>query len=102
MLSVPVDEEPTNVIVLSEVVTRYRYDKCQHRRISVDEIENEVECDDCGKRLNPIAILARLAREESRLKTRIDQLRELNRRFDEKSRAKCQHCGRITRVRQGK
>lgn len=100
--SVPIDDEPTNVIVLSEVITRYRHDKCQHKHISVDEVENEVECADCGKRLNPIVALVRLAREESRLKIRIQQLKELNRQFDEKSRTKCQHCGRMTRVRLGK
>ena len=102
MISIPVDDEPTNVIVLSEAVTRYRADKCQHKHVSVDEIENEVECDDCGKRLNPIAVLTRLAREESRLKIRLERLKELNRRFDEKSRTKCQHCGRMTNVRPGK
>lgn len=101
-LSIPIDDEPTNVIVLSEVITRHRHDKCQHKRVQIDEIENEVECKDCGKRLNPMAILARLAREESRLKIRIEQLKELNAQLDAKKRTKCSHCGSMTNVRPGR
>lgn len=101
-VSVPIDDEPTNVIVLSEVVSRYRYDKCQHKRVQIDEIESEVECKDCGKRLNPIAVLVRLAREESRLKIRIEQFKELNSKIDAKTRTKCGHCGKMTTVRLGR
>lgn len=100
--SVPIDGEPTNVIVLSEVITRYRYDKCQHKRVLIDEIESEVECQDCGKLLNPMVVLARLAREESRLKIRIEQLSELKEQLDAKKKTKCQHCGCMTAIRTGR
>lgn len=100
--SIPVDDEPTNVIILSEVVSRYRYDKCQHKRVLIDEVESEVECQDCGKRLNPMVVLARLAREESRLKVRIEQLKELNQQLDKKRKTKCSHCGHMTDVRTGR
>lgn len=100
--SIPIDDEPTNVIVLSEVVSRYRFDKCQHRRVLVDEVENEVECRDCGKRLNPMVVLARLAREESRLKVRIEQLKDLNQKLDAKRKTKCRHCGHMTEVNPGR
>lgn len=100
--TIPVDDEPTNVIVLHEVVSRYRVDKCQHKRIQVDEIESEVECKDCGKRLNPMAVLARLAREESRLKMRIEHLTELNQKLDAKRKTKCSNCGHMTDVRAGR
>ena len=100
--SVPIDDEPKNVIVLSEVVSRYRFDKCQHKRVQVDEVENEVECQDCGKRLNPMVVLARLAREESRLKVRIEQLKELNQKLEMKRKTKCSHCGHMTKVNPGR
>jgi Zn finger protein HypA/HybF involved in hydrogenase expression len=97
--SVKVDDEPTNIISLSEARNRYRYDKCRHKRILVDEVKAECECRDCGEKLNPMVVLARLAEEESRLKYRIDQMRKLNHALDDKKRTKCEHCGRLTRVR---
>lgn len=96
---IPIDEEPTNVIVLSEVRSQYRFDKCQHKHIEVDEVSAEVECKDCGLKLNPIAVLARLAREESRLRIRIEQSQKLKAELDKKMRTKCCHCGQMTPVR---
>lgn len=98
-MSVKGDDEPTNIITLSEVRNRYRYDKCQHKRVIVDEVMAQCECRDCGEKLNPMVVLARLAHEESRLKFRIDQLRALNKGLEEKKRTKCEHCSRFTRVR---
>lgn len=97
--AIPIDEEPTNVIVLSEVRNQYRFDKCQHKRVEVDEIAAEVECKDCGQKLSPIAVLVRLAREESRLRFRIEQNQKLKAELDKKTRTKCRHCGRMTPVR---
>ena len=94
-----IDDEPTNIICLSEARTRYEHDKCQHRKVTVDEILAEVECSDCGVKLNPMQVLVRLAREESRLKQRIESLRKLNADLDTKTRTKCSHCGQMTPVR---
>ena len=94
-----IEDEPTNIICLSEVRTRYEYSKCQHRKVNVDEILAEVECSDCGAKLNPMQVLVRLAREESRLKQRIESLRKLNAELDTKTRTKCRHCGEMTPVR---
>ena len=101
-LSIPIDDEPTNVIVLSEARKLFSSGKCQHKSIEVDEIEAEVTCKDCGARLNPVAVLVRLAKEGSRLAWRIDELKKLNNRFDEKKRTTCQHCGKMTNIRVGR
>lgn len=84
------------VICLSEV--RKNYDRCRHMHVVVDVDLAEVECDDCGERLNPVATLLRFAHEENRLKHRIDELNKINKRLSKRVRTKCQHCGRMTRV----
>ena len=99
MIVKDIDDEPTNVICLSEARTRYELSKCQHKHVTVDERLAEVECQDCGAKLNPMQVLARLAREESRLKHRIESLRKLNAELDSKTRTKCRHCGQMTPVR---
>lgn len=99
MASIPIDDEPTNVIVLSEVRSQYDFRKCQHKQVLVDEALAEVECKDCGAKLNPIAVLVRLSREESRLKNRIEQNQRLKAELEKKTRTKCRHCGEMTPVR---
>jgi DNA-directed RNA polymerase subunit RPC12/RpoP len=76
--------------------------QCQHLIIEVDEEENEVVCEDCGIRLNPVAILWRFAGEESRLFNEMQQRKahiiEMAKRIDAKNRCKCQHCGKMTKI----
>ena len=91
--------EPTKVISLREARTRYRPGQCQHKHMTVDEQLNEVECDDCGAKLNPVAVLLRFANEESRWAREGEKLRELHKELDARVRCKCQHCGQMTRIR---
>ncbi len=91
--------EITNVVSLKEARNKYRADKCQHKHMTVDEDLNEVECDDCGAKLNPVAVLTRFAREESRWQREGERLRELHKELDARVRCKCQHCGQMTRIR---
>lgn len=92
------DDEPTNIISLSEARQRYEFGKCQHKRVTVDEILAEVECRDCGVKLNLMQVLVRLAREESILKNRIEAMRQLKADLEKKQRTKCRHCGQMTPV----
>ena len=96
--SIAIDDEPTNIISLSEARTRYSVGTCQHKHFSVDEILDEVECSDCGAKLNPMQVLVRLAREESVLKNRIASMRQLKADLEKKQRTKCRHCGQMTPV----
>lgn len=90
--------EPAKVISLQQARNRYRHDKCQHKHMTVDEDLNEVVCDDCGAKLNPVAVLLRFASEESRWAREGEQLRELHKKLDSRVRCKCQHCGHMTRI----
>ena len=85
-----------NLIVLSR--HRIARGKCRHIRLLVDEDRAYVECQDCGEMLNPMAILCRFAREESRYIYQARALRNWRIKLQEKSRTKCEHCGRMTPV----
>lgn len=91
--------EPAKVISLTEARNRYRPGACKHNNMTVDEDLNEVLCDDCGAKLNPVAVLLRFATEESRWAREGERLRELHKALDARIRCKCQHCGQMTRVR---
>lgn len=95
-------EAPTNVVCLSEARARFQLGKCRHVHLAVDEDLAEVECADCGAKLNAIAVLARLAREESRFEQRRLAMVAEREKLEAKSRTKCQHCGQMTHVRPGR
>lgn len=95
-------EAPTNVICLSEARARFESGKCRHIHLAVDEDLAEVECKDCGAKLNPISVLVRLAREESRFEQRRLAMVAEREKLEVKSRTKCQHCGKMTHVRAGR
>lgn len=90
--------DPSKVICLKEARARYMPGKCQHKHMTVDEDLNEVACDDCGAKLNPVAVLLRFAGEESRWAREGERLRELHKKLDARIRCKCQHCGQMTRI----
>lgn len=64
----------------------------------VDEKLAEVECGTCHAKLNPMHVLAELARQETRYheyrRTYLEQVERLRKR----SRTKCEKCGQITRI----
>lgn len=72
---------------------------CAHKRIAVSELHSMVTCQDCGEKLNPISVLLRYAREESRLVMRIKENQAIVEKLQAKVRTKCEHCGQMTRVR---
>lgn len=90
--------ELAQVICLTEVRSRYSLGKCKHRRLLVDQDNAFVECKDCGEKLNPIAMLSRFANEETRWNMERENLNKALEKFREKSRCKCQHCGKMTRI----
>ena len=74
--------------------------KCSHYNASfeVDEDSGECTCLKCGGKVTPIFVLKILMHHESRWnKTREAYAAEMK-RLGERSKTKCQHCGKITRV----
>ena len=92
------DLDGDNVIYLSVVAPKYRVVQCKHLQVEVDEQLAEVVCTACGEKLNPIQVLARYAREESILYRRIEELKQTRETLEKRSRCKCDHCGRMTRI----
>ena len=73
--------------------------KCSHKRTTVYEERALVECRDCGAQLDPIWVLTCLAREETRFERKRDDYIKEKEALDKRVRTKCQHCGKITRIR---
>lgn len=92
------DERMANVIVLSVARNRYMPGCCRHLNITIDEDLFEVKCDDCGEKINPVSMLARFCNEQSMWEREGQQVKTLLAKLDERTRCKCQHCGRITRI----
>lgn len=64
----------------------------------VDEALAEVECGKCGAKLNPMWVLQRLANEDRRMAESQERYQDEQRRLAERSRTKCDHCGKMTRI----
>lgn len=64
----------------------------------IREGETEVECGNCGTKLDPMFVLRRLANEETQwLRTRSNYVEEMK-RLNARTRTTCQHCGKMTRI----
>lgn len=86
------------VISLRVARDQYARRKCKHLSILVHQDLSEVECGDCGQKLNPVALLIRFATEETRWAREGEAIREMRRELDARVRCKCQHCGQMTRI----
>jgi hypothetical protein len=64
----------------------------------IDEAAAEVECGACKAKLNPTWVLARLAREETKYHETAMSYQEEMRRLSERSRTRCDHCAKMTRI----
>ena len=96
----PIPEAPavtSDPLQLSESPVGMR--DCAHKRIAVSELHATVSCQDCGEKLNPIGVLLRYAREESRLVMRIKENQAILEKLQSKVRTKCERCGQMTRVK---
>jgi DNA-directed RNA polymerase subunit RPC12/RpoP len=75
---------------------------CKHTHVEVDESLWSVECQDCGEKLDPIQYLVQLAKEENFVRYRVEELKEEHKRImevlEKKTRTRCEHCGKYTRI----
>lgn len=80
---------------------------CQHRHwpgtlrpvtYNIREGETEAECGCCGVRLDPMFVLRTLAGRESEYERRRKVAAEETKRLNDRSRTKCEHCDRMTRI----
>lgn len=64
--------------------------------------ETEVECGVCGTRLNPMFVLMRIAGQESAFSHTRKLYQEEMKRLSERSKTRCDHCGKMTRISRAK
>lgn len=56
--------ENNNIITLISARQKHYRSRCEHLNILVDITHTLVECEDCGEKLNPVAILDRVVSEQ--------------------------------------
>jgi len=95
-------------VVRETMTSRANYgggDECSHVSIEIDPIKAEISCVKCKANLAPVEWLAQLIEYWHHV-TRMQDSYTRSRRamemqaakLERKSRCKCQHCGRVTRV----
>lgn len=74
--------------------------KCRHSLVSfeVDLKAGKCFCKGCGDEVSPIFVLEQLMNEESRWQIARREYVDNMRRLAERSRTKCQHCGKMTGI----
>ena len=78
-------------------------DPCSHylTQFEVDTVGGKCKCLGCGTEVSPMFVLERLMQQESQWqRNRAAYLGELA-RLAERSKTKCTHCGKITRISRG-
>lgn len=79
----------------------YEPGNCQHIGVTYyySDAEKNITCGGCGAQLNPIWVVGQFARAESRWNEARRRYKETMQELDRRIRCKCQHCGKMTRIR---
>lgn len=80
-----------------QVVKRFARN-CQHNKFILDDQLGYVKCGICGEQLNPMWVIQRFSDSEHRLFRHLEQLRNLVEVTKNKTRCKCEHCGKMTNI----
>jgi hypothetical protein len=97
IVKLKVAKRPTDTVIQ---LKRIEIGECQHYNgpFYYDEKLSEVTCG-CGAKLNPIWVIAQLGRQESRWVEGRKAYLQLKAEHEQRWRCKCQHCGKMTRIR---
>ena len=88
----------TPVFKLEMKPRAYDEHKCLHTNIYVDEAEWQITCRLCGAVLDPVAFLVHVARQSTFVKWQLAELEKALKSTRDKTRCKCQHCGKMTSI----
>lgn len=72
---------------------------CQHRRAVVDQKLAELECADCGAKLNPIQFLVTMANQLTTWEYAQQSVAKARKELEERKRCRCTKCGEWTEIR---
>jgi radical SAM protein with 4Fe4S-binding SPASM domain len=71
---------------------------CVHHAYVIDPDGNEVTCSICNRTFSPMSALVDLSHKESLWMQHHDRYEEEKKRLEERSRTKCDNCGKMTRI----
>lgn len=76
------------------------YTKCKHWNgpFEVDVDGGKCKCLKCGEEVTPLFVLEQLMQQESRWMRTREAYFDEQKRLAERSRTKCQHCEKLTRI----
>lgn len=72
---------------------------CFHDQFVVDQKKDAVECARCGEKLNPMWVLSHLATRDRNMADNFERAHEAMDRLEQRVRTKCDHCGKMTRIK---
>lgn len=79
--------------------TMFTGGQTRHATYEIVQGETEVTCSLCQTRLDPMWVLVQLARQESVLRQRAEGYSAVANAAKERTRTKCEHCDRFTRIK---
>lgn len=95
IIKLPVKKKEQDERYLKNVVVG----DCFHRSgFTIDETLENVTCNACGEKLNPMWVIRQLASEENRWHSARQRYQDEMKRLKERSRTKCRHCGEMTPI----
>ena len=91
------NDDIKKVITLPTDRRRRQRRRCEHYTVIVDPyISDEVECKHCGKKLNAVSILWRMAQEQHDI--RIESIDTMKKKMEELREIRCIHCQKMTPI----
>ena len=81
-------------------VIRYTPGGCSHTGVTyiVDEKLAEVQCGECGAKLEPVWVLRQLCEKESKWHRNRDDYLAIKAEVQGRTRTRCQHCDQMTAI----
>ena len=79
-------------------ITKTKGHECQHNKFKLNPQNGYVECAICGEHLNPVWVIEQYANAEHRLFQKLERLQRLAKEIENKTKCKCEHCGKMTRI----
>ena len=72
--------------------------RCKHNKFILDPKLGYVKCEMCDEHLNPMWVIEQYANYEHRLFQQLHRLEKLVELTKDKTKCKCQHCGKMTSI----
>lgn len=86
-------------VVRASRQSRMMSQQCPHHNCKLDASHTVLSCKDCGKDLNPIEWIVMMTEEWAYVQRLFEQYREMKSRYEGKTRCRCEHCGKLTKIK---